>query len=67
MENRVNILKEIGHDISGIINGVHNPIVLASFYKIHRNQDIVIPEWTEEEIILFSNKIYNIIKKYCTE
>lgn len=64
MENKIKELEKMGHNINGIILGTSNPIVLTSFYRIHKNQDIVIPIWTEESIIRFSNRIYNIVKKY---
>lgn len=64
MENKVRELKEMGHDITSIIEGTKHPRVLIQFYKIHKNQDVVIPEWTEESITKFSNKVYDIVTKY---
>ena len=64
MENKVKELEKLGHNIMTIINGTSHPNVIRHFRRIHNNQDVVIPGWTEESITKFSNKVYDIVTKY---
>lgn len=61
MENKVEILREMGHDIIGIIEGCNHPRVLTQYYSLHKNHKI--PKWTEESITKFSNTVYRIVTK----
>lgn len=63
MENKVKELKELGYDITNIIEGAKHPNVIAAFYRFRKNQDVVMPSWTEESIAIFSNRIYDIVTK----
>ena len=67
MENKIEILKQMGFDISPIIDSFKNPLAIERLTSAKYKNDIVIEEWTEDEIILFSNKVYDIIKKYYKE
>lgn len=64
MESKIDELKELGIDLTSIIKGTSNEKLLAEFAKSPIYGDRVIPEWTEDDIIAFSNRIYNIVTKY---
>ena len=63
MENRINELRELGYEIESIIKGTTDPKVLSMFYRNSINRDIIIPQWTEDDIIRFSNLAYNIVTR----
>lgn len=61
MENKLNELKELGFDITNIIEYSKKPETSLYYYRltgIFKNR-----KWTKDDICLFSNKIYNIITK----
>jgi len=62
--NKVKELRELGYDITTIIEGTKNEKLLKNFHKVPLYSDVVIPDWTEEDIITFSNTVYNIVIKY---
>lgn len=63
MENYVEELKKLGYDITSIIENSKHPRVISQFYRFKSNQDIVLPEWTEQSIYEFSKRIYNIVTR----
>ena len=64
MENIISELEKRGYDVMTIINGTRDKKVLCSFYKNKKNRDIVISDWSDEDIDKFIRKVYNIITKY---
>ena len=64
MENKTEILKKMGYDITPIIEGLKNPVLISYLTSGRNNGDLVIEEMSEEEVVLFSNKIYDIIMKF---
>ena len=63
MENKTEILKEMGYDITPIITALQKPEAVKRLLAGRFKSDITIEPFTEEEIVLFSNTVYNIIKK----
>ena len=63
MENLQEKLKELGYDITTIIDGVSNPIVKKRWRRCPLYQDVELPNWTEEDTVKFSNWVYKVVTK----
>lgn len=63
MENKTEILKEMGYDITPIITALENPEAIKRLSTGRSKSDVIIEPFTEEDIVLFSNTIYTIVKK----
>lgn len=60
--NSIKSLKDMGIDIYKIVDGTQNPKIQKHFHK--RFGDVEIPKWSKNDIIEFSNRIYEIVTKH---